>query len=179
MAFALSPEREQLAAQILTRYPDPRAACIPLLHLCQQQHGWCSPEVIDYVARRIGVSTAHVLGVVTFYTSLFQKPHPPNVVWVCRTLSCDLRGAKVIQEHLERRLGCRPGGRSKDGKFALKKAECLAACGGAPVVQINDRYYENLTLAELDRILDEIAARTAAVEPSEPRHQEPDAGGAA
>jgi NADH-quinone oxidoreductase subunit E len=103
-----------------------------------------------------------VQGVVTFYTSFHQEPVAPNVVWVCRTLSCDLRGGKIIQEHLEKKLGCTSGHTSRDGKFTLKKAECLAACGQAPMVQINDEFYENLTLAELDKIIADYAAKTPA-----------------
>ena len=104
------------------------------------------PEVIDYVAARLELSTAVVKGVVTFYTMFFEKPVAPNVVWVCRTLSCDLRGGKRVQEHLEKRFHCHAGENSRDGKFTLLKAECLAACGQAPMVQINDDYHENLTL---------------------------------
>jgi NADH-quinone oxidoreductase subunit E len=154
MAFALTPEREQQVDETLTRYPEGRAALLPVLWLCQEQNGWVSPEVIDYVARRLGLSTAAVKGVVTFYTMFFEQPVAENVVWVCRTLSCDLRGGKTIQEHLEQRFGCKAGHTSKDGKFTLLKAECLAACGQAPMVQINDRYYENLDIDMLDHIVD-------------------------
>jgi NADH-quinone oxidoreductase subunit E len=89
-----------------------------------------------------------------------QQPVAPNVVWVCRTLSCDLRGGKAIQSHLEQRFGCGVNGTSKDRKFTLKTAECLAACGQAPMVQINDAFHENLTIEKLDRIIDELAAKT-------------------
>lgn len=178
MPFTLTPEREAIAKQLIERYPVPRAACIPLLHLCQQQQGWVSPEAIAYVAARLEMSTAQVEGVVTFYTSFFQEPVAPNVIWVCRTLSCDLRGGKVIQEHLEKKLGCKPGHTSRDGKFTLRKAECLAACGQAPMVQINDEFHENLTLEKLDRIIAEVAQRTqvrgGSVPP--PRALEPRAG---
>jgi NADH-quinone oxidoreductase subunit E len=160
MAFALSPAREKELDEILTHYPEKRAACLPALWLCQKENGWISPAVIDYVASRLGISTAAVKGVVTFYTMFFEAPVAPNVVWVCRTLSCDLRGAKTVQEHLEKRFGCHAGQTSKDGKFTLLKAECLAACGQAPMVQINDDYHENLTLERLDRILDDYAAKT-------------------
>ncbi len=160
MPFTLTPEREAVAKQLIERYPVPRAACIPLLHLCQQQQGWISPEAIAYVAARLDMATAQVQGVVTFYTSFYQEPVAPNVIWVCRTLSCDLRGGKVIQEHLEKKLGCTPGHNSRDGKFTLRKAECLAACGQAPMVQINDEFHENLTLEKLDRIIAEYAQRT-------------------
>ena len=162
MAFTLTSDREEAVQKLLTRYPEARAACIPLLHLCQQQLGWVSPDVIDYVAFRLGMSTAAVQGVVTFYTSFHQQPVAPNVVWVCRTLSCDLRGGKIVQEHLEKKFGCHAGETSRDGKFTLKKAECLAACGQAPMVQINDEFYENLTLAQLDKIIAEVSNKTSA-----------------
>jgi NADH-quinone oxidoreductase subunit E len=154
MAFLLSPEREEQVDEILTRYPERRAALLPVLWLCQRQNGWISPEVVDYVSERLGLSTAIIQGVVTFYTMFFDEPVGENVIWVCRTLSCDLRGGKAIQEHLEKKLGCTAGHTSSDGKFTLLKAECLAACGQAPMVQINDFYYENLDVELLDRIID-------------------------
>jgi NADH-quinone oxidoreductase subunit E len=171
MAFTLTAEREEAAKQLIKRYPVPRAACIPILHLCQQQEGWISPDAIAFVAAKLGMSSAQVQGVVTFYTSFHQERVAPNVVWVCRTLSCDLRGAKIVQEHLEQKLGCHPGGTSKDGKFTLKKAECLAACGQAPMVQINEEFYENLTLAKLDQIIAEYAQKTPA-QPRDAAHAE-------
>jgi len=161
MAFSLSPERERQVDEILTRYPERRAALLPVLWLCQRQHGWISPDVVDYVAARLELSTAIVKGVVTFYTMFFDEPVGENVVWVCRTLSCDLRGGKAIQEHLEKKLGCTAGHTSSDGKFTLLKAECLAACGQAPMVQINDHYYENLNVELLDRIIDAHAEKGA------------------
>jgi len=162
MAFALTPERENEVEELLSRYPTTRAALIPILWVCQRQNGWVSPEVIQWVADRLELSTAQVKGVVTFYTMFHQEPVGENVIWVCRTLSCDLRGAKAIQEHLEEKLGCHAGGTSKDGKFTVLKAECLAACGQAPMVQINDDYHENLTLEEVDAILDRYASEEAA-----------------
>lgn len=160
MAFALTPERNEKVDEILKRYPTRRAALLPVLWLCQDQNGWISPDVVAFAAERLDLSTAIVEGVVTFYTMFHQHPVAPNVVWVCRTLSCELRGGKAIQEHLEKRFGCGVGGTSQDGKFTLLKAECLAACGQAPMVQINDRYYENLTIEELDRLIDGIATST-------------------
>jgi len=176
MAFALTPEREKQVEELLTHYPTKRACCLPLLWLCQRQNGWVSPEVIDYVADRLSLSTAVVKGVVTFYTMFFEHPVAPNVVWVCRTLSCDLRGGKVIQEHLEDRLGCRAGETSPDGKFTLLKAECLAGCGQAPMVQINDDYHEDLTIEKLDGIIDELEAKTASPTASA-SHESSAAGG--
>ncbi|MBT8467773.1 MAG: NAD(P)H-dependent oxidoreductase subunit E, partial [Deltaproteobacteria bacterium] len=88
MAFALTPEREQQVEDVLTRYPERRAALLPILWLCQRQHGWISPDVVEYVAERLELSTSIVKGVVTFYTMFFDEPVGENVVWVCRTLSC-------------------------------------------------------------------------------------------
>lgn len=161
MPFTLTPEREKQVDDIVARYPTKRAAILPVLWVCQQQHGWVSPDVLRYVADRLEVTTATVKGVTTFYTMFFEEPVAPNKVWVCRTLSCDLRGGKSVQEHLERRFGCGVGESSEDGKFTLLKAECLAACGQAPMVQINDRYYENLTVEELDRVLDDLSTQTS------------------
>lgn len=171
MSFALSPEREKQVEELLTRYPTKRAAALPLLHLCQEQNGWCSDDVVDFVAKRLDLESSIVKGLVTFYTMYHQQPVAKNVVWVCRTLSCDLRGGKAIQEHLEQRFGCHVGGTSKDGRFTLLKAECLAACGQGPMVQVNDQFHENLTTASLDRILDDVAAKTPASPPPAPgRH---------
>lgn len=166
MAFMLSAESEKIVDELLKRYPTKRAVCLPLLHLCQRQEGWISPDAIAYVAQRLELPTSEVKGVVTFYTMYHQHPVAKNVVWVCRTLSCELRGARELQRHMEQRFGCKAGETSKDGRFTLKTAECLAACGQAPMVQINDDFHENLTIAQLDRILDELAAKTAAVSPA-------------
>jgi NADH-quinone oxidoreductase subunit E len=157
MPFTLSAEHEKIVDGLIARYPTTQAACIPVLHLCQKQEGWVSPEVVDYVARRLDMATSEVVGVVTFYTMYQQHPPGKHTIWVCRTLSCDLMGAKTIQEHLERKLGCHAGETSADGQFTLKKAECLAACGYAPMVQIDDAFYENLTIEKIDALIDRIA----------------------
>jgi NADH-quinone oxidoreductase subunit E len=157
MAFALSPERERELSEIVARYPNKMAACIPVLHLCQAANqGWVSDEVIEFVARRLELGTAHVTGVVTFYSLFNQKPVGRHQVWVCRTLSCALRGADQVLRHCEERLGCHVGETSPDGRVTLRTAECLAACGSAPVMQVDRRYHENLTLPEVDRILDQL-----------------------
>lgn len=115
-----------------------------------------SPEVIDYVANRLDMSAAAVKGVATFYTSLHDRPVGKHVVWVCRTLSCELRGAADVQERLERYAGCKMGETSADGSFTLKKAECLAGCGYAPVLQIDDCYFENILPEEVEGLLQRI-----------------------
>jgi NADH-quinone oxidoreductase subunit E len=154
MAFVLSEERERELTEILSRYPNKMAACIPVLHLCQNANGnWLSPDAIQFVADRLELSPAHVKGVVTFY-SLFNE-HPPgkHQVWVCRTLSCALRGSDAILEHCQKRLGIGVGQTTADGRFTLRTAECLASCGTAPMMQVDKTYYEQLTPEKVDRIL--------------------------
>lgn len=154
--FALSAEREKHVEEILARYPNPKAACIPVLHVCQEQNGWISEEVMQWVADRLSLSTAHVKGVVTFYTLFNKEPVGKHQVWVCRTLSCALRGSDDILHHCEKRLGIHVGETTKDGKVTLRTAECLASCGTAPMMQVDKDYHENLTTAEVDRILDRL-----------------------
>jgi NADH-quinone oxidoreductase subunit E len=156
MAFVLSPDRVREMTEIFSRYPTRRAACIPVLHLCQEQEGYVSEEAIAFVAEKLDMSPAQVKGVVTFYTLFNTEPVGKHQVWVCRTLSCALRGAPEILAHCEKKLGVHAGETTKDGKVTLRTAECLASCGTAPMMQIDKTYYENLSTAEVDRILDRI-----------------------
>jgi NADH-quinone oxidoreductase subunit E len=156
MSFALTPERDRELADILSRYPNRQAATIPVLHLCQEQNGWISDEIIDFVAQKLDVTPAHVKGVVTFYTLFNQHPVGKHQVWVCKTLSCALKGADGVLARCEKKLGIHVGETTKDGKITLRTAECLASCGSAPMMQVDKKYYENLTIEEVDRILDRL-----------------------
>ncbi|HEX8796851.1 MAG TPA: NAD(P)H-dependent oxidoreductase subunit E [Polyangiaceae bacterium] len=153
MPFALSPDRERKLAEIIERYPTKMAVTLPLLHLCQDQEGWISDEVIDFVSKRLDLSPAHVKGVVTFYTLFNQEKPGKHQVWVCRTLPCALRGAYDVIEHCEKRLGIKCGETTPDGKVTLRTAECLASCGTAPMMQVDKEYHENLTRERVDAIL--------------------------
>lgn len=159
MAFVLSSERKAIFESLRPRYPNAKALTIPLLHLCQEQEGWCSPEVIDFVAQELAVPGAHVQGVVTFYTMFLKEKPGKRVLWVCRTLSCELCGAKELQEHIEKRLNVHAGHTTADGEFTLLKAECLAACGQGPMIQLDDEFYENLTNESVDKVIDKALAR--------------------
>ena len=157
MAFALSPEREKDFAEILERYPNKMAACIPVLHLCQDANdNWVSPEVVEFVSSRLDLSPAHVEGVVSFYSLFNQAPPGKHQVWVCRTLSCALRGSESVLKHCQERLGIKPGETTSDGKITLRTAECLAACGQGPMMQVDKDYFENLTIDEVNKILDRL-----------------------
>lgn len=156
MPFALTPDRNRELDEILLRYPTKMAACIPALHLCQDQNGWISDEVIAWVANRLDLPPAHVKGVVTFYTLFNQKPVGKHQVWICRTLPCALRGAGELLEHCEKKLGVTAGHTTEDGKITLRTAECLASCGTAPMMQVDKDYHENLTVAQVDAILEQL-----------------------
>jgi NADH-quinone oxidoreductase subunit E len=156
MAFALTEDRDKQLADILTRYPTKMGACIPALHLCQEQNGWISEDVILWVSHRLDLPPAHVQGVVTFYTLFNQKPVGKHQLWVCRTLPCALRGAGEVLEHCEKRLGIKAGETTSDGTITLRTAECLASCGTAPMIQVDKTYHENLTPEAVDTILQEL-----------------------
>ncbi len=157
MAFALSAESEKELQAILARYPNKMAACIPVLHLCQDANeNYVSEDVIQFVADRLELSAAHVKGVVTFYTLFNQRKPGKHQVWVCRTLSCAMRGSDKILHHCEKRLGIHVGQTTPDGKITLRTAECLASCGTAPMMQVNKDYFENLTVEDVDRVLDRL-----------------------
>ena len=153
MPFALTADRERELNDILTRYPTKMAACIPLLHLCQEQEGYISEDVVFFVSNRLDLPTSHVKGVVTFYTLFNQEKVGKHQVWVCRTLPCALRGAYDVIEHCEKRLGIRCGETTRDGRVTLRTAECLASCGTAPMMQVDKEYFENLTTERVDEIL--------------------------
>jgi NADH-quinone oxidoreductase subunit E len=155
MAFALTEDREQELGRIISRYPNKMAACIPVLHLCQEANDhWVSPEVVEFVAKTLDLSTAHVQGVVTFYSLFNQEKPGKHQVWVCRTLSCALAGSENILSHCEKQLGIKTGETTSDGKVTLRTAECLASCGTGPMMQVDKTYHENLTPEKLDAILD-------------------------
>ena len=150
---------EERITDLLRRYPTARAAILPVLWLCQERYGGISPGVRRAVASRLGESPAFVEGVVSFYTMYYTRPPARYVLQVCTTLSCAYCGGKELVEHLKGRLRISFGEKTPDGEFQLVGVQCLGACGGAPVVQINDDYYENLDVTSLDKVLDELTGR--------------------
>jgi len=144
---------ESKIADVLVRYPTQRAALLPVLWLCQERYGWISPGVIEAVAARLGESPAFVEGLVSFYTMFYTKPPARYVLQVCETLSCAVCGGHELLHHLESTLGITRGQKTPDGMFQIVGVQCLGACGSAPVVQINDDYYENVTIDEVDAVL--------------------------
>ena len=145
---------------ILARYPTRRAALMPVLWLAQREFGWLSDPAMTYVAELMELPLAWVTSVASFYTMYWKEPKGRWHIQLCRNLPCQLRGAGEIQRVVEGRLGICHGQRTADGRFSLEEVECLASCGSAPVLQLNNaEYHENLdvprTLALLERLAGE------------------------
>ncbi len=138
------------------RYPDRRALLLPALWKIQDRFGYISPEAMEYVAELVGVTPTHVYGVVSFYHMYFDTPPGKYVVDVCQTTSCSLMGAEKIFAHLENRLGVGCEQVTSDGRFVVRRVECLGACEHAPVAQINHRFVFDLTPEKVDEELDQL-----------------------
>ena len=146
--FEFTAENKKLAEAILQKYPEKakRSAILPLFDLAQRQSGgWLPKEAIEYVAAYLEIPFIRANEVATFYTMFNLQPVGKYHVQVCGTTPCYLRGAKEIMEACQKQLGIKCGEVTKNGKFSLVEVECLGACVNAPVVQINDDYFENLT----------------------------------
>jgi NADH-quinone oxidoreductase subunit E len=144
---------------VLTRYPNKRAALLPTLWLAQYEFGYLSPEVMEYVAKLLDLSPAFVGAVASFYTMFNKEPVGKFHVQMCTNLSCALVGAEQLVECLEKKLSIGVGQTTPDKKFTLSEVECLGSCGTAPVAQINDDYYENLTPEGVVQLVDELARK--------------------
>ena len=159
--FSFSKKALARADKILSRYPEDRKASgiLPLLDLAQRENGgWLSQEAQDYVAKLCEVAPIRVYEVASFYTMFYTQPVGQHVVQVCRTTTCWLKGADDLTACAKKKLNLDLGETSGDGKFTLIEVECLGACANAPMVQINDDYYEDLTVEKLGAILDNLAA---------------------
>jgi NADH-quinone oxidoreductase E subunit len=138
---------------ILSRYPTKQSAVMPLLWLAQDTWDWLDLDVMRLVARTIEVPPSQVHAVASFYTMFKKSPTGKYLIQICQTLSCALVGAEAIVEHLNRVLEVDAHGNSKDGLFTILRVECLASCGSAPMMQINEHFYERLTPATCDQII--------------------------
>lgn len=159
MTFDMSPEATLRVEEIIGRYPHKLAAMLPVLWEVQREKGWIAPEAMEWVAERLDCSASTVQSVVTFYTMFDDAPVGKWKLQVCRTLSCELMGARRIVDHLRERLGIEPGETTADGMFTLQEVECLASCGTGPMMQVNLKFYENLTAARMDGLLEELRSK--------------------
>jgi NADH-quinone oxidoreductase subunit E len=150
----LQPETLQKIQTLIPRYPTKRSAVLPILHLVQEEQGYISKEAIAWIAAQLDLQPIHVYELVTFYPMFRQKPIGKTHIKVCRTLSCALRGAYAVCNQLQEELQCPLEGTSQDGEFTIDFVECLASCYTAPVVQVDQELYHNITP---DKVLDLIA----------------------
>lgn len=149
------PYQERLR-KILSRYPDPQAALIPVLNMAQELRGHVSDETMAEVGEMLGLAHAYVRGVVSFYTMYSKRPVGRFLIQVCTNISCNLCGGDDVLAAFLEQADTDLGETSRDGLFTIMEVECLAACGFPTVVQINSQYFENVSPAEVPDILDRL-----------------------
>ncbi len=156
MSFEFTADNLDKIEALKSRYPSPKALSLPCLWMAQYQEGIISLDAIEKIGELIDIPSMEIYRVATFYTMFNLEPVSKYHIQLCKTLSCALCGKAEMLDHLKNRLGLSPGESSEDGKFTLTQVECLGSCGTAPVMQINDRYYENLTPEKIDAVLDSL-----------------------
>ncbi|HMG37386.1 MAG TPA: NAD(P)H-dependent oxidoreductase subunit E [Blastocatellia bacterium] len=152
-----SEEAQRSYERILSHYPEKRAALVPVLALAQREFGWISQEVAEYVGGLMGYPPADVLSVATFYTLLRKKPVGKYHLELCRNVSCWLMGTYPCADVIKEKLGVDRSQITPDGKFSWDFTECLASCDTAPVMQVGDRYFENLSPERVRETIEKLA----------------------
>ncbi len=151
----ISEQAKQRMRELAARYPVARSAVMPSLYIAQQEEGYITQTGLQAVAEAIGLTVDDVESVATFYTMYYQQPPGKKVIKVCTSISCYLRNCDALVSHCEQRLGIKRGETTPDGNFTLMTAECLASCGTAPVLQVNNEFVENVTPEMIDALIDE------------------------
>ena len=152
----LSEEKEQLAAEMIARFPRPRSALVPLLHLAQEQDGYLTDAAMRHIAELVGATPAEVRGTAGFYEMFRFEPVGIYMVNVCTNISCLISGGTQLLEHASETLDVEVGGTTNDGMFTLEEVECIAACTEAPCLQVNYRYFHRMDSTGLDRLIDDL-----------------------
>lgn len=164
----LAPETLAKIESLFPKYPDKRSLTLPLCHLVQEDQGYLSDDAIVWIAEKLDLTPIQVTEVVTFYPMYRRKPIGKVHVKVCRTLSCALMGAYKTCEKLEQEFNCKRGETSPDGNTTIEFVECIASCGSGPVVQVDDKLYENCQPDGLDTLIADIKdAASAGPEPAD------------
>lgn len=151
--MALTKKHSDEIKKLVESYPTKRALVLPALWVVQDADNWVSNDAMEGIAEQLGLSAAYVRGVATFYTMYNKKEVGKYFVQVCTNVPCQLLGAETTFNYLSKKLGIKVGETTPDKKFSLLEVECLASCGTAPMMQINEEYYENLTEKKIDEIL--------------------------
>jgi NADH-quinone oxidoreductase E subunit len=152
----ISEQAKQRMRDLAARYPVSRSALLPALHIAQQEEGYITSEGLQTVAEVLNLTVDDVKSVVSFYTMYYQKPQGKKIIKVCNSISCYLRKCDTLIEHLQDRLGIKPGEMTPDGEYTLMTVECLASCSTAPVLQVNEELVENVTCERADELLAEL-----------------------
>ena len=142
--------------EIAKRYPTTESALLPALYVAQREKGWLAKETMDDIADALELPRVRVYGVATFYTMYYKKPMGKYVIQVCTNVSCMITGGEEIFEHLKKKFGINSGETTGDGLFSLLEVECLGNCGNGPVMQINEDFYENLTIVKVNEIIEDL-----------------------
>lgn len=156
MEFKFTEENYQKVQQHIAKYPDKKAAVMPALYIAQEQNGWISGEVMVEIASILEITPEEVLGVVTFYTMYHQKPMGKYHIQVCTNVSCMLRGGYDIYDSVKEKLGIDNGGVTGDMLYSLEEVECMGSCGTAPMIAVNEDFFENLDTPKALQILDSL-----------------------
>ncbi|HUQ39104.1 MAG TPA: NAD(P)H-dependent oxidoreductase subunit E [Acidimicrobiales bacterium] len=159
-----TPENLQRARDTIALYPQKRSALLPLLHLAQEQDGWLQEDAMAQVAELLDLAPAEVYGTASFYTMFKFQPTGRHLVSVCTNIACMLRGGYELLHHAEETLGVRAGGTTADGAFSLEEAECLADCDRGPCLQVNYRYFGNVTNDGFDTLVADLRSGKLAAE---------------
>jgi NADH-quinone oxidoreductase subunit E len=154
----LSAETRERIQGLMAKYPKARSAILPALHVVQEQLGWVPEEAQDEVAQMFDMPPAEVRSLVTFYYMYHRKPVGKYVLKVCRSISCWLRNSENLEHNLCEHLKVKPGEMTEDGMFTVVHGECLAACVNAPVIQVNDRFMENIDPDKVPEIIQQLRA---------------------
>lgn len=160
-SFTFTPDNMQKIEAIIAKYPEGRqaSAVMPLLDLAQRQNGgWIPEAAMEEIGRILDMPRIKVFEVATFYTMYNLRPVGKHLIQCCTTTPCWLRGSADIVKAAEKKLGIKVGETTADGKFTMVDVECLGACCNAPMVQINDDFYEDLTPDSMTAILDDLSA---------------------
>ena len=149
----LSETAQKKIAELKDRFPKKRSAILPALHVVLEEVGFYDRDTLKQVAEILGLSEMEVAETLSFYTYFPKEGVGKYHIQMCTNVSCMLAGAEQLKTYLEEKLGIKAGQTTPDGLFTLTEVECLGSCGTAPVIQINQKYYENLTRARVDEIL--------------------------
>jgi NADH-quinone oxidoreductase subunit E len=147
-----------IAKEIIRRFPRPKSALIPLLHLAQEQEGYVSTAAMSHIGEMLDITSADVYGTASFYEMFKFAPVGRYCINVCSNISCQLMGGWELLEHAEHRLGIKAGSTTDDGMFTLEDVECIAACTEAPALQVNYRFRYKVSNDDFDQLVDDLSA---------------------